>query len=89
MNCSKGQLILKADWRAIESPKKRTDEFILFAFLLFTASKSNSFICFLGESTACQSAFRFYLSFSDRQKIVDSQIYQRKKFNRKKIFVLQ
>jgi hypothetical protein len=34
---TKGQLISKADWRTIDSPKKRTDEFILFAFLLFTA----------------------------------------------------
>ena len=54
---SKGQLILKADWRAIDSPKKRTDEFVLFAFLLFTANKSNSFVHFLGESTAHQPAF--------------------------------
>ena len=46
----KGQLILKADWRAIDSPKKRTDE--LFAFLLFTAYQSNSFVYFLGESMA-------------------------------------
>ena len=37
----KGQLISKADWRAIDSPKKRKDEFVLFAFLLFTTNKSN------------------------------------------------
>ena len=37
---SKGQLISKADWRVINSPKKQTDEFVLFAFLLFTASAS-------------------------------------------------
>ena len=55
---SKGQLFSKADWRAIDSPKKRTDEFVLFAFLLFTANKSNSSVWFLGESRACQSAFR-------------------------------
>ena len=61
---TKGQLISKADWRAIDSPKKRTDEFVLFAFLLFTANKSNSSVRFLGESTARQSAFRFYLTFS-------------------------
>ena len=60
----KGQLISKADWRAIDSPKKRTDKFVLFAFLLFTANKSNSSVRFLGESTAHQSAFRFYLTFS-------------------------
>ena len=33
---AKGQLISKVDWRAIDSPKKRMDEFVLFAFLLFT-----------------------------------------------------
>ena len=60
---SKGQLISKADWRARDSPKKRTDEFVLFAFLLFTANKSNSSVRFLGESTARQSAFWFYLTF--------------------------
>ena len=52
----KGHLIPKADWRAIDSLKKRTDEFVLFAFLLLTANKSNSSIDFLGESTARQSA---------------------------------
>ena len=61
---AKGKLISKANWRAIDSPKKRTDEFDLFAFLLFTANKSNSSVCFLGESTAHQSAFWFYLTFS-------------------------
>ena len=61
---AKGQLILKADWCAIDSPKKRTDELVLFAFLLFMANKSNSPVRFLGESTARQSAFRFFLTFS-------------------------
>ena len=60
----KGQLISKADWRTIGSPKKRTNEFVLYALLLFPANKSNSTIHFLGESTTCQSAFRFYLTFS-------------------------
>ena len=55
---TKGHLISKANWRAMNSPKKRTDEFVLFAFLLFTAKKSNSSVRFLGESTARQSAFR-------------------------------
>ena len=52
---SKGQIKPKTDWRAVDSSKKRTNEFVLFAFLLFTANKSNSFfwrfygspICFL------------------------------------------
>ena len=38
---TKGQLISKADWHAIDSPKKQTDEFVLFVFLLFTTNKSN------------------------------------------------
>ena len=55
---SKGQLIPKADWRAKDSPKKPTNEFVLFAFLLFMANKSNSSVRFFGESTAPrQSAF--------------------------------
>ena len=55
---AKGQLISKANFQAVDSPKKRTNEFGVFAFLLFTAKKSNSSIRFLGESTAHQSAFR-------------------------------
>ena len=39
------------------------DEYVLFAFLLFTANKSNLSYRLLGESTARQSAFRFYLNF--------------------------
>ena len=57
LDVSKGQLISKADWRAIESPKKRTDEFVLFTFLLFRANKSNRPFVFLEESAAHQSAF--------------------------------
>ena len=60
----KGQIKLKEDWRVVDSPKKRTNEFVLFAFLLFTAKKSNLFVRFLGESTARQSWFRFYLTFT-------------------------
>ena len=63
----KGQLVSKADWHAIDSPKKRTGEFDLFALLLFTANKSNSSVRFLGESTARQSAFRFYHTFTALQ----------------------
>ena len=60
---TKGQLISKAIYGLLTSPKKRTDEFVLFAFLLFMANKSNSSVHFLGESTAHQSAFQFYLTF--------------------------
>ena len=54
---TKGQLTSKADWSAIDSPKKGMDESVLFAFLLFTANKSNLSVRFLGESMARRSAF--------------------------------
>ena len=61
---TKGQLISKAIYGLLISPKKQTDKFVLFAFLLFTANKTNLSVCFLGESKARQSAFRNYLTFS-------------------------
>ena len=60
----KGQIKPKADWHAVNSPKKRTNKFVLFAFLLFTANKTNSFFRFLEESTWRQSCFLFHLTFS-------------------------
>ena len=48
----KGQLISKASYGLLTSPKKRRDKFVLFAFLLFAANKSNSSVRFLGESMA-------------------------------------
>jgi hypothetical protein len=72
---SKGQLISKADWRSIDSPKKRTEEFVLFAFLLFSANKSNLSVCFLGESTVCQSAFWVYLTFNLKMILKDSTLH--------------
>ena len=54
MFVNKGQLILKADWHALDSPKNRTDEFVLFAFLHFM-KKQIKFVCsFFGESMAPQ-----------------------------------
>ena len=65
----KGQIKTeKQDWRAVDSPKKRTNKFVLSAFLLFTANKTNSLVHFLGESTARQTCFWFYL--------IDSQEFQ-------------
>ena len=61
----KGQLISKATYGLLTSPKKQMDEFVLFAFLLLTVNKSNSSVHFLRESTARQSAFQFYLTFGD------------------------
>ena len=53
----------KSGLHAIDSPKKRMDKVVLFAFLLFTANKSNSSVHFLGESMAHKSAFQFHLTF--------------------------
>ena len=51
-NGTKGQIKPKADWRTVDSTKKQINEFVLFAFLLFTANRSNLFVRFLGECTA-------------------------------------
>ena len=59
----KDQLKPKADWRAVDSPEIRTNGFVLYAFLLFTANKTNLFVRFFGESTASQSCFWFYQTF--------------------------
>ena len=48
------------------------DKFVLFAFLLFTAIRSNSSVNFLRESSARQSAFRFYLTFGRRSAVEQS-----------------
>ena len=47
---AKGHLISKAIYGLSTSSKKRTDEFDLFAFLLFTANKSNQIRSFFGRS---------------------------------------
>ena len=55
----KGQIIPKADWSAMDPPKKRTDKFV---FLLVYSSRQknpNSFIHFLGESIERKSAYGF------------------------------
>ena len=46
---TKDQLISKPIYDLLTSPKKRTDEFDLFALLLFTANKSNSSVRFFGR----------------------------------------
>ena len=56
---SKGQIKPKADWRAVDSHKKQTNEFVLFAFLLFTANKTNSSVHFLENLRCTQTAFGF------------------------------
>ena len=51
----------KADWRAGDSPKKRTEEFNSVAVKSKKAKKTQirSFVRFLGKSMARQSAYGF------------------------------
>ena len=44
---------------AVDSPKKWTNEFVFFLWKAKKQKKPNSFVCFLGESTARQSAYGF------------------------------
>ena len=46
---SKGQINQKADWRAVDSPKKRTDEFDSFVLKSKQASKKKLSVGVLGE----------------------------------------
>jgi hypothetical protein len=55
----KGQVKLRADWHAVDSPEKRMNKFFFFAFLLFTASKTNSFFFFWENLQRAQSASSF------------------------------
>ena len=48
-----------AIWVQVDSSKKRTNEIVLFALKSKKANQTNSFIRFLGESMARQSAFGF------------------------------
>ena len=59
MQLFKGQIKPKSDSDAVDSPKKRTHQFILFAMKSKKANKTNSFVRFLGESTAHKSAYGF------------------------------
>ena len=61
---SKGRIKPKADWCAIDSPKKQRNGFVVFAFFAFhRKNKTYSFVQFLGESTAHPNCFWFYLTF--------------------------
>ena len=45
---------------AVDSPKKRTNKFGVFLpWRVKKQKKTNSFVRFLGEPTACQSAYGF------------------------------
>ena len=74
--CTKGQFISNAIYGLLTSPKKQTNgRIFLFAFLLFSANKSNS-SKFLRESMACQSVFWFYLTFKKLHKMKLKNIFK-------------
>ena len=56
---TKGQIKPKADWRAEDFPNKGTNKFIFAMKSKKQKQKQNSFVRFLGESTARQSAYGF------------------------------
>jgi hypothetical protein len=56
---SKGQIKPKADWRALDSPKKTNKIIWGFFAMKSKKSKKKSFVHFLGESRARQSAYGF------------------------------
>ena len=66
----------KADWRAVDSPKKRMDEFVLFTFLLFTGKKNKFVHSFFG---------RIYCASKLLQVLSDLQ-YQKLKIDFERIF---
>ena len=78
LRVGKGQINLKEDWHTIDSPKKRMNEFVCF-FLLFYSSwqkKTNSFVQFLGESTARKSAYGFIWPLSIQRQIKLGYFFQ-------------
>ena len=62
---TKGQIKPKGDWRALDSPKKRTKNLFCLTSCFTKANKTNSFDHFLGESTERLNCLWFYLTFMD------------------------
>ena len=54
---SKGQLILKANFQAVDSPKKQTNGVWLYYVTTLQVKKGNSSVHFFGESMAWKFAF--------------------------------
>jgi hypothetical protein len=57
LQITKGHLISKANCQVVDSPKKRKDEFDLFAVKSKKANKINSSVRFLGEVSRPWIAF--------------------------------
>ena len=54
---SKDQIKPKADWRTVDSPKKRKNEFVYSCSESQKSKKTNSLVRLLGESAARKSAY--------------------------------
>ena len=72
---AKGQIKPYTDWRAVDSPKKRTNEFgFFFAFSLFTAKKPHKFVrSFFWENLRCTNLLTV---LSDLQSIFYPYIFR-------------
>ena len=66
---SKGQIKSKEAWACCRFSQKRMNKFVLFAVKSKKANKRNSFVCFLGESTARQSASDFIRPLIHRELV--------------------
>ena len=65
----KGQIKSKADWHAVDSLKNVANEFVLLAFLLFTA-KQNIFVCpFFGRFYGAPKLLRVLFKAEDIHKM--------------------
>ena len=60
----KGQIKPKADWRAVDSPKKRMNEFGFFAVKSKKAKKNKFVHSFFGRIYGTPICLQFYLTFS-------------------------
>ena len=66
---TKGQIKPKTDWRAVDSPKKRTNEFAFFDMKSCYVVKSNAVRSFFGRIYGAPFCLQFYLTFS-KSKII-------------------
>ena len=71
---SKGQIKSRADWRAIDSPKKRPNKFVLFDFLLLWAKRINCSFIF-GGNLQCPNLLMVQ-SFDSRKSYLGNSFWR-------------
>ena len=77
---SKGQKKMWAEWRTVDSPKKRTNEFVFFPWRgVYTVGQKPFIRLFFGKNLLCaaehQSAYRFIWPLSPKHFIGNSCVY--------------